>query len=74
MASFDAQVAEAEQGGRMAQLEGHLQTVVFELQRLQSVVSQNAQDALNVQNAQNIQNAQHQFVPPPHSPSCSYPS
>ena len=65
MASLDAQAAPGEQGGRMAQLEGHLQTVVFELQRLQTVVAQNAQDALNVQNAQNIQNARQQNVPPP---------
>ena len=53
MASFNAQVAQAEQGGRMAQLEGHLQTVVSELQRLQLVVAQNAQDSSNVQNALN---------------------
>ena len=48
MASFDAQIAQAEQGGCMAQLEGHLQTVVFELQRLQSVLAQNAQNSLNI--------------------------
>ena len=55
MASLDAQADHGEQGGRMAQLEGHLQTVVFELQRLQTVVAQNAQDVLNAQNAQNAQ-------------------
>ena len=65
MASFDAQVAQTDQGGRMAQLEGHLQTVVSELQRLQSVVAQCAQDALNVQNAQNNRNAEQVLPPPP---------
>ena len=57
MASLDAQADQGEQGGRMAQLEGHLQTVVSELQRLQTVVAQNAQDALNAQNAQINHNA-----------------
>ena len=66
MASLDAQADQGEQGGRMAQLEGHLQTVVSELQRLQTVVAQNAQDILNAQNAQNAQiNQNAQQVPPP---------
>ena len=47
MASLDAQADQDKQGGLMAQLEGHLQTVVFELQRSQTVVAQNAQDASN---------------------------
>ena len=64
MASLDAQADPGEQGGLMAQLEGHLQTVVSELQRLQTVVAQNAQ---NAQNAQINQNAQ-QVPPPPPAP------
>ena len=65
MASLDAQADQGEQGGRIAQLEGHLQTVVFELQRLQTVVAQNAQDVLNAQNAQ-INQMLGMF--PPHPP------
>ena len=45
MASFDAQVAQAEQGGRMAKLEGHCQNMVNGAQRSQHAVAQNAQIA-----------------------------
>ena len=70
MESFEAQADNGEQGGRMAVLEGHIQTVVSELQRLQTVVAQNAQDNLNAQNARNAevnQNVQ-QAPPPPPAP------
>ena len=71
MASFNAQVAQAEQVGRVDALEGHFQDAVNKLQRLQSVIAQNAQHA---QNVQNNQNGGQQFVPPPSPPPSIRPN
>ena len=65
MESFEAQAENGEQGGRMAVMEGHIQTVVSELQRLNTVVARNAQENLNAHNARNAEINQNENIPPP---------